>query len=83
MRDHEQLLGLEADIDRGAGVLENVTRPRPPLRLVRETDPRPPVTFVPLPTPARARFEVTFLACVVVLLGAGAVGISIAMGWLR
>jgi hypothetical protein len=70
MRDQRELLCLERDIERRP-LLEDVTRPRPALRLVRETDP-PPWWESP-----------AFGAAVVVSLLAGAVLVSLAMGWIR
>jgi hypothetical protein len=73
MRDRDQLLGVERDIERiGPPLLENVTRPRPPLRLVRETDDRVAWWNRPL---AGMAIAMTFLL--------SAVLIALALGWVR
>ena len=72
MRSRRELLDLERDIERRP-LLEDVTRPRPPLRIVREVD------AVPQPWWDRPAFG-AFL--VVVTLGA-TVAISFFMGWIR
>lgn len=80
MRDHEQLLGVERDIERlSPPFIENATRDRPPLRLAR--DPFPVLRGAA--PKGRRRDSVAVGVCAVVFLLAVAVGTSIAMGWLR
>jgi hypothetical protein len=74
MRDRRSLLGVERDVERlRPNLLEDVTRERPRLRIVREVD------IVPQPwwdSPA-------FGMAIVVSLLAGVVLIALAMGWIR
>lgn len=80
MRDHEQLLGVERDIERlSPPFIEDATRARPALRLVRD----PLRILQPAATKGRRRDGVAFGFVLVALLLGGAVAMSIALGWLR
>lgn len=82
MRDHEQLLGVERDIERlSPPFIEDATRARPPLRLVRGN--LGIVTPAPATRRGRRRDGVAFGFVLVALLLGGAVAMSITFGWLR
>lgn len=80
MRDHEQLLGVERDIERlSPPFIEDATRARPALRLVRG----PSSILQPAAPKGRRRDGLAVGFVLVALLLGGAVAVSIALGWWR
>jgi hypothetical protein len=80
MRDREQLLGVERDIERlSPPFIEDATRARPALRLVRGPFP----ILHGVAPKGRRRDGVALGFVLVAMLLGGAVAVSIALGWVR